>query len=90
MDSLTVVTAVVWMLMIFLTICVLLELAFLPGRIAERRGHPHPKAVRITGGGWPAGGRHILDRSPGLGVFWITASSMNSQAAISDKTFPNA
>lgn len=63
MDSLTVVTATVLVLMIFLTIVVLVDLAFLPGRIAARRGHPHADAVRITGAvGLLAGG-----------LFWLGA-----------------
>lgn len=63
MDRLTVVTEIALVLMIFLTIVILVDLAFLPGRIAARRGHPHAEAVRITGAvGLLAGG---------LGLFFL-------------------
>ena len=49
MDLLTIIAAVILVLLTFLAVFVFVDLAALPGRIARKRGHPHPDAVNILG-----------------------------------------
>lgn len=49
MDPLTIVAAVVIGFLIFLATFVFVDLAALPGRIAERNGHSQAEAVRVAG-----------------------------------------
>lgn len=49
MDPLMIAAAIILILLVFLAVFVFVDLAALPGRIAQDRGSPHVEAITVLG-----------------------------------------